>query len=480
MDIREVHSGTMRPRKVWANTVINVTYAGGSSDKWLERIMLGKNTILTAFTSIRQNKSVFIEIGFTLYSQWHNQPLYICDQNANRSNIVPHVGPNSEAHSELVILIQASVTPSAAKSLLDKGYTINVERSPARIFKDEEFEAAGATLVPEGSWPTVPESHLILGLKELPEEDTPLKHTHIQFAHCYKQQSGWQQVLRRFPRGGGTLYDLEFLTDPKGRRVAAFGSSAGYCGAALALLAYSHQLLHPSTPLPSVSAYPNQAALISALKTSLSSALPHASRPPRILIIGALGRCGNGAVRACTDAGIPATDITKWDMAETARGGPFAEIAEADIFVNCVYLGDTPIPPFVTKPQLRRAGKEGARNLSVVCDVSCDPTSPNNPVRIYDTWTSFTDPTVRVELREEHEHEEEEKKEKERGGKPLSVIAIDHLPSLLPREASEDFCRDLLPSLLLLDRRHEAPVWVGAEKLFLEKVKGLDEEGGRG
>lgn len=113
---------------------------------------LGKNTILTAFTSIRQNKSVFIEIGFTLYSQWHNQPLYICDQNANRSNIVPHVGPNSEAHSELVILIQASVTPSAAKSLLDKGYTINVERSPARIFKDEEFEAAGATLVPEGSW----------------------------------------------------------------------------------------------------------------------------------------------------------------------------------------------------------------------------------------------------------------------------------------------------------------------------------------
>lgn len=95
---------------------------------------------------------IIIEFGFTLNAEWHNKPLYICDQNANRSNIAPHVGPNSEAHSELVILIQASVTPSAAKSLLDKGYTINVERSPARIFKDEEFEAAGATLVPEGSW----------------------------------------------------------------------------------------------------------------------------------------------------------------------------------------------------------------------------------------------------------------------------------------------------------------------------------------
>ncbi|KAL8941071.1 MAG: hypothetical protein Q9211_001973 [Gyalolechia sp. 1 TL-2023] len=327
--------------------------------------------------------------------------------------------------------------------------------------------------------PTVPESHLILGLKELPEGDNPLKHTHIQFAHCYKQQSGWQQVLRRFPRGGGTLYDLEFLTDPKGRRVAAFGSSAlsqkprltissfaqGYCGAALALFAWSHQLLHPSEPLPSISAYPNESALISTLKSSVSAALPLAPQSPRILVIGALGRCGNGAIQLCRNAGIPASDIIKWDMAETARGGPFDEIVESDIFVNCVYLGNDPIPPFVTKEQLARAGRK--RRLSVVCDVSCDPTSPNNPVRIYDTWTSFSNPTVAVRF--------------EKGGDdggPLSVIAIDHLPSLLPREASEDFCRDLLPSLLLLDKRHEAPVWVGAEKLFREKVKTLDDEDG--
>lgn len=165
--------------------------------------------------------------------------------------------------------------------------------------------------------------------------------------------------------------------------------------------------------------------------------------------------------------GVPDTDIIQWDLAETSRGGPFPEIVEdADIFVNCVYLGNDPIPPFVTKPQLEQAGREGKRRLSVVCDVSCDPTSPNNPVRIYDTWTSFSKPTVNVE------HDEGEKK-----GPPLSVIAIDHLPSLLPREASEDFCRDLLPSLLLLDRRHEAPVWVRAEKLFREKVRSLDEEG---
>ncbi|KAL8764093.1 MAG: hypothetical protein Q9194_007171 [Teloschistes cf. exilis] len=375
---------------------------------------------------------------------------------------------------------RSALTPTAAKSLIEHGYTVNVERSPARIFKDEEFEAAGATLVLEGSWPEVPESHLILGLKELPEEDMPLKHTHIQFAHCYKEQSGWQQVLRRFPRGGGTLYDLEFLTDPKGRRVAAFGSSAGYCGAALALLTYTHQLLNPdSPPLPAQSFYPTAPDLLKTIKSSLASSLNRAPSP-KCLIIGSLGRCGSGAISLLKSAGIPAADITEWDMAETARGGPFDEIAEADIFINCVYLGNAPIPPFVTKEQLRQAGREGRRRLSVVCDVSCDPTSPNNPVRIYDTWTSFSEPTVAVDLSHHTtdttttntNNNGQEGKVKAKP-KPLSVVAIDHLPSLLPREASEEYCRDLLPSLLLLDRRHEADVWVRAEKLFGEKVASL-------
>ena len=35
-----------------------------------------------------------------------------------------------------------------------------------------------------------------------------------------KQQGGWENVLARFPRGGGTLLDLEFLVDERGRRVA--------------------------------------------------------------------------------------------------------------------------------------------------------------------------------------------------------------------------------------------------------------------
>jgi saccharopine dehydrogenase (NAD+, L-lysine-forming) len=59
-----------------------------------------------------------------------------------------------------------------------------------------------------------------------------------------------------------------------------------------------------------------------------------------------------------------------------------------------------------------------------------------------------------------------------RAGVPeLEVISIDHLPTLLPREASEQFSRDLLPSLLEFPRRETARVWTEAEGLFEAKLE---------
>ena len=75
-------------------------------------------------------------------------------------------------------------------------------------------------------------------------------------------------------------------------------------------------------------------------------------------------------------------DIVKWDMAETAKGGPFKEIVESDIFVNCIYL-NSKIPHFVNKDSLQSPD----RRLSVVCDVSADTTNPNNPSESSPPWT---------------------------------------------------------------------------------------------
>lgn len=87
--------------------------------------------------------------------------------------------------------------------------------------------------------------------------------------------------------------------------------------------------------------------------------------------------------------------------------------------------------------------------------MSCDTTNPHNPIPIYDVNTTFDAPTVDVQ------------------GVPaprVTVVSIDHLPTLLPREASEQFSADLLPSLLQLRERETARVWTDAKKLFESKL----------
>lgn len=67
-----------------------------------------------------------------------------------------------------------AITPTTTKTLVDSGYIINVERSTGRVFRDEEYEAAGAELVPDGTWVSAPKHHIIVGLKELPQENGKL------------------------------------------------------------------------------------------------------------------------------------------------------------------------------------------------------------------------------------------------------------------------------------------------------------------
>lgn len=103
----------------------------------------------------------------------------------------------------------------------------------------------------------------------------------------------------------------------------AFGFHAGFAGAALALEVWAWQLNH-SEPFPGVESYPNEDALITHVKKALDAGAKKAGRMPRVIVIGALGRCGSGAVDALRKSGVPEENIIKWDMAETAKGGPFS------------------------------------------------------------------------------------------------------------------------------------------------------------
>jgi len=348
------------------------------------------------------------------------------------------------------------ITPERCKDLVKAGFKLTVEHSEQCIFKDEEYSSIpGVEMAPSGSWTSAPKEAFIVGLKELPESDDPVTHRHIFYAHAYKNQTGWAELLYRFVKGGGSIFDIEFMTDDSGKCVVpVFSTMAGLCGMAVGVIAWCHQQLNPDVALPSVSAYDNEDQMLTFVKSQLKEIAKRKGVPevvPRIFVIGALGRCGKGAVEMAHKLGVPKSHITEWDIAETRGKGPFPEILEYDIFVNCILLNEK-IPPFITKEML----DTDERSLSIVVDVSCDPNSPNNPLPFYDTCTSFKEPTYRVNL--------------SKSSKPLDVVAIDHFPSLLPRESSTRFANDSTPQLLKLDQVDSYCVWVNSKKMFDQKA----------
>jgi saccharopine dehydrogenase (NAD+, L-lysine forming) len=323
---------------------------------------------------------------------------------------------------------RVGLTPEGAAALVKAGIKVTVEESSVRAIPIDGYKAAGCAIAAENLWPEAPAEAIIFGLKELPEDGTPLTHRHIMFGHAYKGQPAGQILLKRFKAGGGTLYDLEYLVDEAGRRVAAFGYWAGFAGAAISLKCWAAQ--QTGTICGPVSKYPSKQALLDDLKKEL----PAAKRPDAI-IIGALGRVGTGAADLCTAMDVA---VTKWDMAETASGGPFPEVLQHAIFLNCI-LARPGCPVFVPA-----AAKSAPRKLTVIGDIACDPTSDFSPIKVYDRATDWDAPALRVA-----------------DNPPLDVMAIDNLPSLLPVESSEDYARQLLPSLLTLQNL-DAGVWARA------------------
>ena len=340
------------------------------------------------------------------------------------------------------------LVPKGAGALLEKGFTLTVERSDQRCIADEAFAEVGCELALAGNWTSAPTNAFVLGLKDLPASQSPLSHRHIYFGHVYKRQIDWRDTLQRFAQGGGRLYDLEFLIDDDNRRVAAFGYWAGFAGAAVAVKTWCQQQFGDA-PKP-ISPYSTKRALLSDIQPQLDSAIDAAGKKPSVIVIGAQGRSGTGAVDLVKALDL---EVTEWDIAETKAGGPFDAVLEHDIFVNCV-LVFSKIPPFLTLESI----KAPTRQLTVVSDVSCDPYGELNPIPIYDTVTSFKAPTLRIID----------------GDRPLDLNAIDNLPSLLPLEASEDFAAQLLPSLLQLDKP-DSGVWARALTVFNQKILELTE-----
>jgi saccharopine dehydrogenase (NAD+, L-lysine-forming) len=351
------------------------------------------------------------------------------------------------------------------------GLRFTVERSQCRIFPEEEYERVGCNMVESNAWikqaPSARDdpNTFILGLKELPLADItgPLSQRHIYFAHCYKYQGDWLDTMGRFVKGNGELLDLEFLNLDNGRRIAAFGMAAGFAGMAVGLIVWAHQKL--GKPVNKLEPFSHKNDLVH----YVNALLDQVGSRPAVLVLGALGRCGKGSLEMAHLAKV--TNLLGWDIQETSSGGPFPQmIRDVDILVNDIYLSGK-VTPFITNEALAQADQEGKRKLSVFVDVSCDVSNPHNPFPINNQTTTFDRPCRTIIQGNDNKP-------------PLDVIAIDHLPSLTPRESSIDFSSQLvsyLPDLARVDfsvpptapdtatTDEKQRIWLRSRELFAKK-----------
>jgi saccharopine dehydrogenase (NAD+, L-lysine-forming) len=282
------------------------------------------------------------------------------------------------------------LVPEDVARLIAAGHTCLVQTSETRCFTDVQYRYAGATVVNE-PWYSYPTA-LIIGLKELDHLDQLNYNTHLFFSHSRKGQEGAQRIIDAFANSQSLLYDLEYLTE-KGKRLVSFGYYAGLVGTVLGLRQYYNKE-HALPDIANLRPWTTYADILSFYRPT----------SPRVVIVGD-GKSSKGAQHILDTLGLTYT---------VKRRGEEVDLT-CDMLINCITLD-----PSFTNVWIPTVSKQ-----QVIVDISCDYAKENNPLPFYKEATTWETPVYRWN--------------------EVSLIAIDNLPSLLPRESSIEFSRQLTP-----------------------------------
>lgn len=307
--------------------------------------------------------------------------------------------------------------PSDCSLLIKNNFQIFFEPSDSRCFSDKEYFENGC--IPSN---IIPENSVIIGLKELNMCNSDyFKHKNMYFAHCYKNQSNSNIILKKFKDNGGCILDYEYIIDENSKRIIAFGFWAGFAGIYLGLSQYI-QRINNLNDLENINPINDYLEVIEKLKNLIIN--------PKIAIVGINGRCGQGCKYFLDEIGLKFTGFSKNDP---------KNLYDFDIIINCIYLSPESNEIFISEKNLSQF-----TNLKIIVDVSCDIFSPNNPINLKYELTTFEKPIYKYNN--------------------IDIIAIDNLPTLLPKDSSKEFSNKLIT---LLQNKN---IWIKLEELFQQKI----------
>ena len=371
---------------------------------------------------------------------------------------------------------RVAIIPKHAKKLIEEQHLkILVQKSPKRIFTHREFEAAGAKVVDN-----VQEAPVIFGVKEMPIDFFEEGKTYIFFSHVIKGQPYNMPMLKKMMEKKVNLIEYEKVVDEMGRRLIFFGRFAGLAGMINSLWSMGQRLKEygyetPFTKIKQSHKYDSLEDAISVIsevgQKIAEDGLPDELTPLTIGFTG-YGNVSNGAQEIA--ALLPIKEITpedllklksrknlknnvlykvvfkEWDLSKPkdpdvefdlqhyySHPESYESIFEQyiphlTILMNCMYWNDR-YPRIVTKDYLEQLYAAGTPKLTVIGDVTCDPdgsiecthkgTEIEDPIFVYNPFTKK--PTMGFK------------------GEGILVMAVDILPSELPRESSIAFSNAL-------------------------------------
>jgi saccharopine dehydrogenase (NAD+, L-lysine forming) len=130
---------------------------------------------------------------------------------------------------------RVALTPAQCKWLHKNFNNIRVvaQHSDARCFSDKEYTMAGVEVKDD-----ITSCDVLMGIKEVPEEQLIEGKTYLFFSHTKKAQEHNQKLFSAIIKNKITLIDYECLTHEDGQRILGFGFFAGIVGAHNGMMAY--------------------------------------------------------------------------------------------------------------------------------------------------------------------------------------------------------------------------------------------------
>ena len=359
---------------------------------------------------------------------------------------------------------RAPLVPEHVAELTRRGIAVVVERSPVRIFPDEDYRAAGARIVDDLS-----QCRLVFGVKEIPVERLAPETAYLFFAHVTKGQPANMPMLRRLMELRGTLVEYEKIVDDRGRRLVFFGRHAGLAGMLDTLAALGLRLRWEGIDSPFASlAYAHEYSDLEAAHAELArvadrirrDGVPAALHP---LVFGFTGSGNSSKGAQEIFELLPYEEVVPEDLPSLlgnddlprnilykvvfTRRDRFAHamaegLRHLTVLVNGVYW-EPGHPRVVGLDDLRALFLQEAQpRLRVIGDISCDLdgsieanvkiTTPDDPVYVYDVGAGEAVLGV--------------------AGRGPVILAVDNLPCELPVDASQHFGDALLRFIPALAR----------------------------